>query len=141
MESDKTLEEQQAYLNKLVQDRGYVLDYHKILVKHDFEAMVSINRLLETVYLKDRLLDRSTKELLSIFGLILGRAARGQIQSHMQVAVEQGITAGQLLELVELVLPMAGFATFQIGFTAWCDFFKVDGIEPTVDRYEGGRPA
>lgn len=141
MNSDKTLEEKQAYLDKLVKDRGYVLDYHKILVKHDFNAMVKINQLLETVYLEERLLDRRTKELLSIFGLILGRAARGQIQSHMQVAVEQGVTAGELLELVELVLPMAGFATFQIGFTAWCDFFKVDGMEPTVDSFEGGRPA
>ncbi|OZI34256.1 hypothetical protein CAL29_11990 [Bordetella genomosp. 10] len=141
MENDKTLAEKQAYLDKLVRDRGYVLDYHKILVKHDFEAMTAINRLLETVYLKDRLLDRRTKELLSIFGLILGRAARGQIQSHMQVAVDLGATAGELLELVELVLPMAGFATFQIGFAAWCDFFQVDGLEPTVARFEGGRPA
>lgn len=141
MNSDKTLEEKQAYLDQLVKDRGYVLDYHKVLIKHDFNAMVSINRLLETVYLEKRLLDRRTKELLSIFGLILGRAARGQIQSHMQVAVDHGVTAEELLELVELVLPMAGFATFQIGFSAWCDFFKVDGLEPTVDRFEGGRPA
>jgi 4-carboxymuconolactone decarboxylase len=137
----KTLEEKQAYLDKLVKDRGYVLDYHKILVKHDFNAMVKINELLETVYLQERLLDRRTKELLSTFGLILGRAARGQIQSHMQVAVEQGVTAEELLEVVELVLPMAGFATFQIGFSAWCDFFKVEGIEPTVASFEGGRPA
>lgn len=141
MNSDKNIGEKQAYLDQLVKDRGYVLDYHKILVKHDFNAMVSINRLLETVYLENRLLDRRTKELLSIFGLILGRAARGQIQSHMQVAVDQGVTAEELLELVELVLPMSGFATFQIGFSAWCDFFKVDGMEPTVERFEGGSPA
>jgi 4-carboxymuconolactone decarboxylase len=141
MDSKETLEDKQAYLDKLVKDRGYVLDYHKILVKHDFEAMVKINALLETVYLAERKLDRRTKELLSIFGLVLGRAARGQIQSHMQVAVEHGVTAEELLELVELVLPMAGFATFQIGFTAWCDFFKADGIEPTVAGFEGGRPA
>jgi 4-carboxymuconolactone decarboxylase len=79
--------------------------------------------------------------LLSIFGLIQGRAARGQIQSHMKVAVDLGVTPGELLELVELVLPMSGFATFQIGFSAWCDFFEVDGIEPTVAGFEGGSPA
>ncbi|HTK02036.1 MAG TPA: carboxymuconolactone decarboxylase family protein [Bordetella sp.] len=141
MSSDKRLEEKQAYLDKLVKDRGYVLDYHKILVKHDFDAMTSINQFLETVYLKDRALDRRTKELLSIFGLIQGRAARGQIQSHMRVAVDLGVTPKELLELVELVLPMSGFATFQVGFSAWCDFFQVDGIEPTVARFEGGSPA
>jgi 4-carboxymuconolactone decarboxylase len=141
MDSDKTIEEKRAYLDKLVADRGYVLDYHKVLVKHDFDAMVRINQLLETVYLRDRLLDRRTKELLSIFGLIQGRAARGQIQSHMKVAVDLGVTPGELLELVELVLPMAGFATFQVGFSAWCDFFNADGLEPTVDSFEGGSPA
>jgi 4-carboxymuconolactone decarboxylase len=141
MKADHTPQEKQAYLDQLVKDRGYVLDYHKVLVKHDFNAMISINQLLETVYLEQRLLDRRTKELLSIFGLVLGRAARGQIQSHMKVAVEHGVSAEELLELVELVLPMAGFATFQIGFSAWCDFFKVEGMEPTVDSFEGGSPA
>jgi len=133
-------DEKQAYLDKLVQDRGYVLEYHKILVKHDFDAMVGINQLLEAIYLRERKLSRRDKELLSVFGLVLVRAARGQIQSHIQVAVEEGVTAEELLELIELVLPMAGFATFQIGFAAWCEYFKVEGMEPKVATFEGGQP-
>ncbi len=135
-----TPEEKQAYLDQLVRDRGYVLDYHKILVNHDHAVMLRINQLLEEIYLKERLLDRRTKELLTIFGLILQRAARGQIQSHMKVAMDEGVTAQELLQVVELTLPQAGFATFQVGFSAWCDLVGAEGIEPTVQVFEGGGP-
>lgn len=130
-----------AYINKIAKERGYVLDYHKVLVENDFEAMQRINELLETLYVKKRSLEARTKELLTIFGLILRRASRGQIQSHINAAVELGVSRQEILEAIELTLPMAGFAIFQLGFDAWRDFFKAKGIEPTVKVFQGGTGA
>jgi 4-carboxymuconolactone decarboxylase len=56
-------EEKQAYINEMVQQRGYVLDYHKIAVQQDFEFTKRTNELIEEAYLKPRRLDRKTKEL------------------------------------------------------------------------------
>ena len=40
-------EEKQAYINEMVQQRGYVLDYHKIAVQQDFEFTKRTNELIE----------------------------------------------------------------------------------------------
>lgn len=64
----------QAYIYKMARERGFVLDYHMILVKHDFEAMQRINEFLEGIYLKRRRLDLRTCELICIVALILLRA-------------------------------------------------------------------
>jgi hypothetical protein len=33
-----TSEEKQAYVDEMVRKRGYVLDYHKVMARHDFAA-------------------------------------------------------------------------------------------------------
>lgn len=46
--------------------RGYVLDYHKVLVAEDLPFMKAVNDLLAISYTSDRRLDRKTKELISV---------------------------------------------------------------------------
>lgn len=134
-----TRKQKETYLNKMARDRGYVLEYHKVLVNHDFRALQKINEFLDAVYLSRRRLDRRTKELISIVGLILGRASKGQICSHMKVAMDLGVTKAELLEAVELTLPMSGFVVFQAGLEAWCAIAKAKTIQPTVNAYTFGR--
>ena len=126
----------QAYIDRMAQERGFVLEYHKVLVKHDFEAMQGINQFLEAVYLKRRRLDLRTRELICIVGLILQRARPAQIQSHMRLALDQGVSKGELLEAVELVIGLGGFVPFQVGLRAWCEVTGATGIEPTASVYE-----
>lgn len=40
-------EEKQAYVDDMVRERGYVLDYHKVMAKHDFDALQATNNLVE----------------------------------------------------------------------------------------------
>lgn len=127
----------QAYINRMVGERGYVLDYHKVMVKHDLEAMDGINAFVEAVYLKRRHLDRRTRELICIVGLVLSRARAAQIQSHMRLALDAGVSKAELLEAVELVIGMGGFVPFQEGLKAWCEVTGATGIEPTAEGYEG----
>ena len=128
-------DKKQRYIDKMARMRGFVLDYHKVLVKHDFEAMQRINEFLEGIYLKRRRLDLRTRELVCLVALIVQRASEGQIRSHMKLALDLGVSREELLEAVELVIPLAGFVPFQAGLRAWCDVTGAGGIEPTGSAY------
>jgi 4-carboxymuconolactone decarboxylase len=56
-----------------------------------------------------RLLDRRTKELLS---LTVPRAPRAQIRAHVMVALEICVTPPEILEALEIALPEAGDCRF-----------------------------
>ena len=128
----------QEYIDDMVTKRGYVLDYHKIMAKQDFEVLQAANHLVSAAYLEQRTLDRKTKELIFIVSLTVMRASKGQIQSHIRVALDLGVTPTEILEAIEIALPEAGIVAFQVGFDAWKDVVGADGIEPSVKVHEGG---
>ena len=133
-----TQEEKQAYVNEMVEKRGYVLDYHKVMAEQDFEVLQAANGLIEAAYLEERRLDRKTKELLFIVSLTVMRASKGHIQSHIRVALDLGLTKEEILEAIEITLPEAGVVVFQEGFEAWREVTSAEGIEPTVEAHGGG---
>ena len=100
--------EKQAYVDEMAQKRGYVLDYHKVMAEQDFEVLQAANGLIEAAYLKERRLDRKTKELLFIVSLTVMRASKGHIQSHIRVALDLGLSKEEILEAIEISLPEAG---------------------------------
>ncbi len=127
-----TREEKQAYIDEMVRKRGYVLDYHKVMTKYDFEVLQAANGLVEAAYLKERTLDRKTKELIFIASLTAMRASKGHIQSHIRVALDLGVSEQEILEAIEIVLPEAGVVAFLEGFEAWREVVGAEGIEPTT---------
>ncbi len=126
-------DERRAYLDEMVQARGYVLDYHKVLAEQDFDALKAFNGLIEAVYLKERRLDRKTKELLFVLSLTVMRSDKDHIKSHVRAALTAGATEGEVLEAIELALPEAGIVAFQHGFDAWKEVTGARGIEPTTE--------
>ena len=133
-----TREKKQAYVDDMARERGYVLDYHKVMALHDFEVLQAANNLVQAAYLEPRRLDRKTKELLFILSLTVMRASKGQIQSHIRVALDLGLSKEEILEAIEISLPEAGVVTFQEGFEAWREVVGADGIEPTVEVHDSG---
>ena len=131
-------EEQQAYIDDMARKRGYVLDFHKVMAKQDFETLRATNGLVEAAYLKQRRLDRKTKELIFIVSLTVMRASKGHIMSHIRVALDLGLSKEEILEAIEISLPEAGVVAFQTGFDAWCEVTGADGIEPSVEVFDGG---
>ena len=87
-----TREEKQAYVDGMARERGYVLDFHKVMAEHDFDALQATNNLVEAAYLKERRLDRKTKELIFIVSLTVMRASKGHIASHIRVALDLGLS-------------------------------------------------
>ena len=133
-----TQEEKQSYIDGMVKKRGYVLDYHKVMAAQDYDVLQAANGLVEAAYLKERTLDRKTKELLFILSLTVMRASKGHIQSHIRVALDLGISKEEILEAIEISLPEAGIVAFQEGFEAWREVTGAEGIEPTVEAHAGG---
>jgi 4-carboxymuconolactone decarboxylase len=66
------------------------------------------------------------------------RASKGQIQSHIRVALDLGLSKEEILEAIEISLPEAGVVTFQWGFEAWRAVVGAEGIEPTVEVHDSG---
>ncbi|MFI6215270.1 MULTISPECIES: carboxymuconolactone decarboxylase family protein [Nocardia] len=128
----------QEYIDDMARERGYVLDYHKVMAKQDFEVLKAANGLVGAAYLDQRELDRQTKELIFIVSLTVLRASKGHIQSHIRVALELGVTPRAILEAIEISLPEAGIVAFQAGFDAWREVVGAEGLEPTVAVFQGG---
>src|SRR5918998_5410166 len=133
-----TEEEKQAYVDEMARERGYVLDYHKVMTEHAFDVLQATDGLVNAGYLEQRRLDRKTKELIFIVSLTVMRASKGHIQSHIRVALDLGVSKEEILEAIEITLPEAGVVVFQEGFEAWREVTGAEGIEPTVEAHGGG---
>ena len=122
----------QDYVDQMVRDRGYVLDYHEVMAANDFHVLQAANGLVSAAYLDQRSLDRRTKELLFVLSLTVLRAPAPQIASHIKVALDLGVSATEILETIEMALPEAGVVAFQHSFEVWAQVTGATGIEPTV---------
>ncbi len=133
-----THDEKQAYIDDMARRRGYVLGYHKAMAEADFDVLKAADQLVGAVYTRPRLLDRKTKELLFCATLTVMRAGKGHLQSHIRGAMQHGASAQEVLEAIEIALPEAGVVAFQAGVEAWREVVGVEGIEPTVEVFDGG---
>lgn len=115
-----------------------MLDYHKVMARQDFDVLQATNGLVDAAYLKQRTLDRRTKELIFIVSLTVMRASKGHIKSHIQVALDLGVSKEEILEAIEISSPEAGVVAFQTGFDAWREVTGAEGMEPSVQAFEGG---
>jgi 4-carboxymuconolactone decarboxylase len=129
--ADESKSEEQQYIDDMAERRGYVLDYHKIMVKQDVTVMKAIDGLVQAAYLAPRHLDRKTKELIFIVSLTVLRAERPHITSHIKQALEAGATPEEILEAIEIAAPEAGVVAFQWGLDAWREVVQPEGIEPS----------
>lgn len=131
-------QEAQNYIDEMAAKRGYVLDYHKVMAKHDFPVLQAANGLVNAAYLEQRLLDRKVKELIFVCSLTVLKAPKGQIESHIRVALDLGLSPQEILEAIEIALPEAGVVAFQIGFDAWKSVVGATGFEPSVHVHDAG---
>jgi 4-carboxymuconolactone decarboxylase len=131
--------EKQAYIDEMVRRRGYVLDYHKVMVQQDLPVLKAADALVSTAYLDQRLLDRKTKELIFIVSLTVMRAEKPHITSHIRAALKAGATPEEILEAIEISLPEAGVVAFQWGVDAWREVVQPAGIEPSAAIAETAR--
>jgi len=126
-------EERQAYIDDMVRRRGYVLDYHKVMVNNDLDFIKAADGIVQAAYLKERLLDRKTKELIFVVSLTVMGSAKEHIQSHIRAALQAGASSEEILEAIEISFPEAGAVAFQRGLEAWAEVVDATGIEPSPE--------
>lgn len=123
-------DERKKYLNQMVAQRGYVRDFHKVLVSEDLAFMRAVNGLMEVAYLSQRILDRKTKELVFIGTLVGQGAAEEHIRTHMEAAKRAGATKEEVLEALELTASPCGIPKFLVGYEVWTKVYPVTRVEP-----------
>ena len=114
----------QTFLEDMVRRRGYVHEFHRVLAEHDLEFLQAYEAMLDAAYLRQRRIPRLTKEMIYV-GLLAGiGATREHLKSHMGAAAAEGATSQDILEVLELVLPVAGVARFVEAITVWKEVFE-----------------
>ena len=126
MTADRQRAERDAYLAKMEAERGYILDFHRILAEEDFAFLKRYDSLLQAAYLdRSNDTDSKTKELILIAVLVAVRSPAGHIETHMRVAKRLGATKGEILAILKICLLPAGLPAFMQGFDVWRDVFEV----------------
>ena len=123
--------EAQLYVDRMYQERGYILDFHKILAAEDFDFLKAYNQSVEASYTKQRVLTAKEKELIYTVLLTSVKASVDQIKLHIRRALQLGASKTEVLEALELCISAAGVPAFMIGFEAWKQVVSPITIEPS----------
>jgi len=126
-----TEDEKQTFVDKMYRDRGYILDFHKVMVAEDFDYLKAYNQLIEAGYTRQRTLDAKTKEIAYTVILTALKASVDHIKAHIKLALDYGATKQEILEALEICVPAAGVPAFMIGFEAWKQVVSPDRVEPS----------
>ena len=123
--------EKQSFVDKMYRERGYILDFHKVMVAEDFEFLKAYDQLIQAGYTKKRTLDAKTKEILYTVILTAVKANVDHIKSHIKLALDYGATKKEVLEALEICIPAASVPAFMIGFEAWKQAVSPQRVEPS----------
>lgn len=110
--------EQKRMLDEIKNKRGFVLDFHKILIQEDLEFLKRYEELVATAYTRQRRLSKKVKEFVFIAALTALQAEKSHIGAHMKVAIENGATKQEILEVLECIFPPCGVLRFMNGLAA-----------------------
>jgi len=123
--------EKQHFVNKMNRERGYILDFHKVMAAEDFEFLKAYNQLIEACYTKQRTLDPKTKEIIFTVVLTAVKSSVDHIKIHLKRALDYGASKQEVLEALEICIPAASVPAFMIGFEAWKQVVSPDRVEPS----------
>ncbi len=124
--------EKQAYVDKMYKERGYILDFHKVMVAEDFEMLKAYNAFIAAEYTNQRTLDAKTKEIIFTCVLTAMKAGVDHIKSHIKLAIDYGATKKEVLEALEICIPAASVPAFMNGLEAWKQIVNPNRVEPSI---------
>jgi 4-carboxymuconolactone decarboxylase len=119
MTEEKMEEEKAKILKEVVEKRGFVPDFHKILIEEDLDFYRVYEKMTSHVYSQEKGLTRKMKELLFVGVLVAMRAKREHIKLHIQAALDQGATKEEILEAIEIAFLPSGVVSMMEGLEAY----------------------
>jgi 4-carboxymuconolactone decarboxylase len=123
--------EQKKMLHEMKEKRGFVLDFHKLLIEEDVEFLTRYEELISTAYARQRNLSKKVKELVFIAALTALQADKSHIGAHMKVAIENGASKQEILEVLECIFPPCGVLRFMNGLNAFKETVKTNRAQNT----------
>jgi alkylhydroperoxidase/carboxymuconolactone decarboxylase family protein YurZ len=87
-----------------------------VLAREDPDVLAAYDAMMRRVYLVRRRLDGRTKELVYCALLVALGAAEEHIRPHMEKAQQDGATAEDVLETIELLIPAPAWHTLPWGW-------------------------
>jgi 4-carboxymuconolactone decarboxylase len=123
--------EQKKILEEMKKKRGFILDFHKILIEEDLEFLKRYEELISTAYARQRSLSKKVKELVFIAALTALEADKSHIGAHMKVAMESGASKQEILEVLECIFPPCGVLRFMNGLDAFKETVRTNRAQNT----------
>ena len=106
-DEDKVEESGDSLLARAHERRGFHLGVHEIMNEADTEYMQHYQRWLEFANIKERHLDRKTKQIVHVAVDIARNAHPDHIRAHMIAGVKAGVTEEEFFEVATLGFPPA----------------------------------
>ena len=119
----------QQYVDRIAEARGSVPEFHLVMAKHDFPVLTATDDLTKTAVLSRRSLDPRTKELLFVVALVALRGDPADTAMHIRAAQRAGASATDVLEALEMLIPLGGVIPFKEGLRVWCEATGSTGLE------------
>jgi 4-carboxymuconolactone decarboxylase len=116
---EKMEEEKANILKEVIEKRGFVPDFHKILIDEDIDFYSVYEKMTSHVYIQKKGLTRKTKELIFIGVLVALRANREHIKLHIRAALDQRAKKEEILEVIELAFLPSGVVSLMEGLEAY----------------------
>ena len=116
-------EEKKKLLQQVMAKRGFVLDFHKVMIEEDPEFMKRYDALVELVSTQQRTLPKKVKAFIFIGVLTALQADKDHIAKHIRRALENGASKKEIIEVFELIYPPCGTLRFMNGLAAFKEVF------------------
>ncbi|MCA1671625.1 MAG: carboxymuconolactone decarboxylase family protein [Actinobacteria bacterium] len=123
----------QEYIDRIASRRGAVSEFHAVLAKQDFDVLQATDELTRATVLTQRTLDPRSKELLFIVSLVALRGSPEDIRMHLRLALGMGIEPLEILEALEILIPLGGVILFKEALTRWHEVTGADSVRPSED--------
>ena len=125
-DEDKVEESGDSLLARAHRQRGFHLGVHEIMNEADTEYMQHYQRWLEFANIKERHLDRKTKQIVHVAVDIARNAHPDHIRAHMVAGLKAGVTKEEFFEVASLGFILGGTSSLLLGMEAWRRTFRPD---------------
>ena len=124
------MDAKKEYLRDMVKIRGFIMDHHKVLAAEDEAFLRALNDFVAIAQTRQRTMKPKIKEFAMLAALVAVGSAKNHIKAHIEVAKREGASKEEVLELLELLVPLLGMPRFMLGYEAWKECFEVERVEP-----------
>lgn len=126
LRDEKLTPEAKELLDTMFKQRGYELQYHRIMAAFDPDLLKMLNTSYARCNFESKYLDAKTRELAFIATLSTAHEWVG-LPVHFKRALEAGATEDEIMETIVQNVVCIGLPTVLYTLEKWVDFLQKEG--------------